>query len=294
MVRARLIVNPDSRHALGARRLSKIEQFLSGNGISVETCHAAKRGEARKFAAEASASGLFQTVICAGGDGTIHEVINGMIGTDLTLGILPTGTGNVLAWELGIPRNPLDASEVIVRGRIREIDLARSSEGGYFSCMAGVGIDAQAVNELNLSMKEMLGAMAYAVSGFRTVLHYILPEISIEIDGVTPPIKGYAVVVCNSRHYGGRFMLCPGALIDDGSLDICILRERTKHSLIWCGMAILLNIPRITHGISFYCGKTVRISSPQPVLVQMDGDVIGVTPIEFSIVPKALKVMVPA
>lgn len=291
-MKARLIINPDSRKAVSGRRLRMIERKLADGGIECDVHRAALRGETRLLASEAKSAG-YHMVVCGGGDGTIHEVVNGLAGTDIVLGILPMGTGNVLAWELGIPLDPIDACEVLMHGKTRAIDLVRTSEGRYFSCMAGVGLDAQAIKELNLRMKEAIGCFAYPLNGIQTLMRYDLPEISVEMDGVSSTITGHTVVICNSRRYGGRFMLCPRARIDDGLLDVCVLRTRARYSLLRSALAVLTNLHGAMQGITFHRTRAVRVRSPHPVLVQVDGDVAGTTPVDFSVVPGYLKVMTP-
>lgn len=291
-MRAKLILNPTSRRAVSAARLKKIERALTEKGFSLETCTASQPGEARQMAAGAR-NESFQMVICAGGDGTIHEVINGIAGSGLILGILPMGTGNVLAWELDIPFDIRKACEALATGKIRTIDLGITSVGSYFSCMAGVGLDAQVVREVDPTVKGFLGIIAYPLTAVRTVLRYGLPELTIKIDGKEPPLTGYSVVICNARHYGGRFMLCPDAVIDDGWLDVCILQEHHASAIIRSGASVVLNPHQAVEGLAFHRGRSVHVSSNRKVLVQSDGDIIGTTPIGFSIAPKALKVMAP-
>ena len=292
-MRAKLILNPTSRRAVSAARLKKIERALTEKGFSLETCAVVKPGGAREQAALARDES-FQMVICAGGDGTIHEVINGIAGSDLVLGILPMGTGNVLAWEMNIPFDLQKACEVLASGRVRTIDLGLTSVGSYFSCMAGVGLDAQVVREVDPTVKGFLGIIAYPLTAVRTVLRYGLPELAINIDGKEPPLTGYSVVICNSRHYGGRFMLCPNAVVDDGWLDVCILQEHHASAIIRSGVSVVLNQHESVEGRAFHRGRSVHVSSNRKVLVQSDGDIIGTTPIGFSIAPKALRVMAPA
>jgi len=292
-MRAKLILNPASGHAASAARLRRIERVLTEKGFSLETFTAVQPGEARQQAVSARDE-PFQMVICAGGDGTIHEVVNGIAGSDLILGILPMGTGNVLAWEMGIPLDPLRACEVLAGGRVKTIDLGLTSVGRYFSCMAGVGLDAQVVREVDPAVKGFLGRIAYPIAAVRAVLHYDLPELIIDIDGQKPLRSGYSVVVCNSRHYGGRFMLCPEASIDDGWLDVCILQKRHASVILRSGLSVLLNNQWAVEGMTIYRGRSVNVSSSHKVLVQSDGDIIGTTPISFTIVPRALKVMAPA
>lgn len=292
VMRAMLILNPTSRRAVSSARLKKIERALTDKGFSLDTCTASRPGEAREKAAGAKDES-FQMVICAGGDGTIHEVINGIAGSDLVLGILPMGTGNVLAWEMNIPLDPWKACEALATGRVRTIDLGLTSVGSYFSCMAGVGLDAQVVREVDPTMKGFLGMIAYPLAAVRTVLRYGLPELTISIDGKEPPLTGYSVVVCNARHYGGRFMLCPNAVIDDGWLDVCILQEHHASAIIRSGVSVAMNQHQAVEGWAFHRGRSVHVRSNRKVLVQSDGDIIGTTPIGFSIAPQALKVMAP-
>jgi YegS/Rv2252/BmrU family lipid kinase len=289
-MRARLIVNPASGRAEGSRRLSMIERRLAANGFLVETCVAVQPGEARTLASVAARDG-FQMVISGGGDGTIHEVINGIAGSDLILGVLPMGTANVLAWEMGIPLDSLKACDLLARGTVRTIDLGRVSDGGYFCCMAGVGLDAQVVKELDPTVKGILGAAAYPLTGLGIMLRYGLPDLTVEIDGRAPPLTGYALVVCNSRHYGGRFILCPDAVIDDGLLDVCVLHKRDTLTILRSGLQIILSNSRRLRGIAFYRGKSVRVMSAHKVPVQSDGDLIGTTPVNFSVAPGALRIM---
>ncbi len=291
-MRAKLIYNPAAGRAAGASRMRKIMRSLADGGIEAEIGVVGRPGDARQFAVSAR-DGSFDMVICAGGDGTIHEVINGIAGSNLLLGVLPMGTGNVLAWDLDLPLDPVEACEVLKLGAERTIDLGRSSDGRYFSCMAGVGIDAQIVRDVPPLAKGILGSFAYMLSGIRTLVHHGLTELSIGMDG-RPPVLGYAAVICNSTHYGGRFKLCPSAVIDDGWLDVAILQKRDSLALLRSSLSVIMdNRPR-KETISFTRARMVLVNSAQKTLVQSDGDIIGATPIGFSIAPRALRVMAPA
>lgn len=290
-MRAKLIFNPLSRRAVSSWRLEKLEHRLKKGGLTVKTFRAIKPGEAMSLAASAKDES-FDLVICAGGDGTIHRVINGLANSRIPLGILPMGTGNVLAWELDIPFNLFEACTVLASGRTRRIDLCKCN-ATYFSCMAGVGLDAQVVREINPGVKGLLGTLAYPISALRTLLHYGLPELKIKIDGENQPLLGYGIVLCNSMHYGGRYKICPNASIDDGWMDICILQKKDSYTVIRSGIAMLLEQPLRGKGLKFYRAKSVSVTSPRKVLVQADGDVVEETPVNFSIIPKALSVLVP-
>jgi diacylglycerol kinase family enzyme len=154
-----------------------------------------------------------------------------------------------------------------------------------------VGLDAQVVKELDPTVKGILGAAAYPLTGLGIMLRYGLPDLTVEIDGRAPPLTGYALVVCNSRHYGGRFILCPDAVIDDGLLDVCVLHKRDTLTILRSGLQIILSNSRRLRGIAFYRGKSVRVMSAHKVPVQSDGDLIGTTPVNFSVAPGALRIM---
>jgi diacylglycerol kinase (ATP) len=291
-MKAKLILNPLSRRAIGSWRLSKILRVLEKRGFSVEAFRTVLPGDAHWLAANAKDES-YDLVICAGGDGTINEVINGIANTDVILGLLPMGTGNVLACELRIPLNLLEACKVITSGRVREIDLCKLNDK-YFSCMAGIGVDAQVVKELNPRMKGIFGKLAYPFSALRTLSHYDPPELKIEIGEGEQSITGYAAVVCNSMHYGGKYKLCPFAMIDDGWLDLCILQKRDIASIIRSGITVLSDHRLYGKGLKYYRVKSLCVSSSQEVPIQADGDIIGATPAKFSVIPKALRIMVPA
>lgn len=291
-MRAKLIYNPSSGGAVGSARLKRIRRCLADGGIDAELCTVERPGDARQFAVSAR-DGSFDMVVSAGGDGTIHEIINGIAGSNLLLGVLPMGTANVLAWDLGLPLDPLAACEVLKFGRERTIDLGRSSDGRYFSCMAGVGIDAQIVREVPTIAKGIFGGVAYLVSGIGTLIHHGLTELSIGMDG-RPPVVGYATVICNSTHYGGRYKLCPNAIIDDGWLDVAILQKRDSLALLRSSLSVIMDNRPHKETISFTRARMVLVSAPHRTLVQLDGDIIGTTPIGISIAPRALRVMAPA
>ena len=209
--------------------MRKIERLLGDGGYDVETAVVSAKGEVRRLAGRARDE-AYDMVVCVGGDGTIRETINGIAGSETALGILPAGTGNVLAWELGIPLDPLRACRILLSGERRRMDLCKANDT-YFCCMAGVGFDAQVVKELSPSFKGLFGIVAYPISGLRTLMHYNMPELDIRIDS-TDGRKGYAVVVCNSSHYGGKYKMCPEARIDDGMMNVCVLKKRDAMAIL--------------------------------------------------------------
>jgi YegS/Rv2252/BmrU family lipid kinase len=290
-MRAWFIVNPIARKAVSKRRIEKFKRQMERGDLFLEVFEASEASEARKIAAEARDKSV-DLVISGGGDGTIHEIINGIVGSQTALGIIPMGTGNVLAWELGIPLNIKKAFKVLLKGRRRKIDLCKCN-GHYFSCMAGIGFDAQVIKELNPRLKDILGAMAYPLGALHTLTHYNLPEISVTFKDAEKEIKGFIVIVCNTKHYGGKYMICPDAAIDDGWLDVCVLQKKDIFTVIKAGLAVLMEQPPPRKNISFYKAKSLTVASSGEVPVQIDGDFIGMTPVTFDIIPRALTVIVP-
>ena len=148
-----VILNPEARRARRQEVLSRADELFPGALVATTT----SSGEARELAAEAVRSG-FRIVVAAGGDGTVNEVVNGIAGTGVTLGVLPVGTMNVFATELGLPTRLRDAWKVILAGHVREIDLGRANRQ-YFVQLAGVGLDAQVVKETSWDLKRDLGPL---------------------------------------------------------------------------------------------------------------------------------------
>lgn len=286
-----LIVNPLSRRTVGERGVRRIEKKLRDGGLVVETRTVSRSGDARRLAARARDESC-DLVVCAGGDGTINEAVNSIAGSEVRLGILPMGTGNVLAWELGIPLNPFNACRILTRGRAKRIDLCKANET-YFTCMAGVGFDAQVVRELAPQFKELLGPAAYPLSGLRTLLHYDLPELEVEIDGSGEKIRCYALIICNSRRYGGRFKVCPDAVIDDGVMDIMLLHKRNINELFRFCVSVLIDQPASCSGVICRRAAAALVRSGKSVPVHSDGDIVGTTPVSFTIAPGTLLVMAP-
>jgi lipid kinase, YegS/Rv2252/BmrU family len=238
------------------------------------------------------AKNKYDMVIAAGGDGTVNEVINGLIDSTIPLAIIPFGSTNVLALELGIPFNPKEASELIAHGKKLKIDLGyakTNEEARYFSMMVDVGFIPKLIEGINLKVKRRWGNFAYLLSGIRQLLTYKWHNIHVEHKSHS---VGYFVIVSNSKDYGGEYQIADRASITDGLLDLVVINRKSR----W---KIVKFISSVSSGRSntFLRGeysqiKEAHIYSKHKMLVQVDGELIGTTPLDVKVAPKALTVMV--
>lgn len=288
------IFNPHSGGGGYRRDVPLIFAALRGFGYAVEELQTQRPGDASRLAREAVAAG-FDLVAAVGGDGTVNETINGLAGSDTPLAIIPTGTVNVLAMELGIPLEPPDAVKLLGPGAglVSWIDLGLAGER-YFGLMAGVGMDAAVVASISPAMKKALKEAAFAVQGLATYLTHEDPRIRVTCDERT--VEGYFAVLGNSSNYGGAFGITPLADMRDGLLDVCVLKDKSLASTIWYWTAALINA-HIRHPKVEYF-RTERalietVDAGKEVLVQTDGEVAGRLPMECRVVPRGLRVVVP-
>ncbi len=274
-MRILVIFNPAAR----GEKSQRLRQFLeSKQSDRVTLAPTRQPGDATRLAA---AAGEHDVVVAAGGDGTINEVVNGLNGA--ALGVLPLGTVNVFAQELGIPRDLEAAWAAIEAGQTRTIDLACAEAGGrrrYFCQLGGVGFDARAVRAASWRLKKQIGPLSYVWAGLKTMR---APGV-VKFNG----IEGVALLIGNGRFYGGRYRLFPEAKLDDGLLDACFF-ERV--SLLRYGPAILLGRHTRMAGVHYFQAKEFSCDSVAPF--QLDGEDAGDGPVRFSVSPRALRVILP-
>jgi diacylglycerol kinase (ATP) len=290
--RAAVITNPSSGAGGFKRELPLIVESIRGMGIEVVEMPTQETGDATRLAREAVAGG-FDAVVVIGGDGTVNEAVNGVAGSEVPLAIIPTGTVNVLALELGIPLDPPDACRLLTEGSVSWIDLGLAGER-YFALMAGIGMDAAVVAGMNPTLKRALKEAAFVVQGVATLLTREEPLLIVE----TPDrrVEGYFIVIGNSSNYGGAFGITPHADMRDGLLDVCVLKDRSFLTTAWYWIAALTN-SHVNHpAVEYFRTETACIAvadGESEVLVQTDGEVAGHLPIDCRIAPRALRVIVP-
>lgn len=282
-----LIYNPTAGGGCERKCRSAFRE-LERLGVEVKPLPTSGPGSATGLAARAAGEGA-RRIIVAGGDGTINEAINGFTVGETELAVIPAGTANVLAIELGVPFNVKEACRIAARGEATRMDLGLAGER-RFALMAGVGFDAMAIKNLNPVLKKTIRHAAYPISGIKTMLREKLPLLHVS-DGERES-EGYFVVVANSRFYGGRFGPTPEASITDGLLDICVLKEKSFPGMLNFWVHALAKATLDKSGAEYFRSAGLEVSCPggERVPVQTDGDLIGELPMKFSVLPGALKV----
>lgn len=289
-----LIVNPASGQGKAAREKRRLLELVS----NMPHIHAATPNSAREtleLAATARDRG-FERVIAAGGDGTINCVINGIGESGVPLGIIPLGTGNVLAHDLDIPSNDIDkALKIISADKIQKVDLGRAN-GKLFVLMTGFGFDAEVVDGVSPVAKDIIGTVAYAGSILQKMMTYEPSRFKLTFEnGAVYEADAYAVVIANCGTYAFNLRIAPHAVFDDGLLDIMIFEAGPGAMLRLLGQAFevfslkQINDPRTT----YFKSSSVVVESDPLVKMQIDGDVCGESGVKVEAVHKALRLIVP-
>ena len=278
-----VILNPAARSERAKSTWKKIEKF-PGCTLRLTTAP----GDARAAAERAVTEG-FKTIVAAGGDGTVNDVVNGLAGADVALGILPVGTMNVFAAELGLPSDLAEAWAVIRAGRTRKIDLARAN-ARYFVQLAGVGLDAQVVQETSWNFKKNFGPLSYVISAAQIAARKP-PRLFVEADGVER--EGSFVLIGNGRYYGGPVAVFKDARIDDGKLDVLIFKNLGYLDIArYLGTIFMGKHTRLSD-VEYFQTKKAVVRSDEDVPVEVDGEVVAQLPVTFRISSRKLRVLVP-
>jgi YegS/Rv2252/BmrU family lipid kinase len=282
-----VILNPAARGER-ARRLSARVAALTHGAVLRST---SRSGEAEGLARAAAKEG-FETIVAAGGDGTVNEVVNGIAGSKAALGLLPLGTMNVFATELGLPSGDLDRCWKIIRAGItRHVDLPRAN-GKYFVQLAGVGLDAQAVQETNRAFKRSFGPLSYIVSAAQIAAR-TPPRLRIESEHAVTE-EGSFVLVGNGRLYGGPFPFFKQAVIDDGLFDVLVFKKLNYLEMIRYLQDVIFSSQITSPEVEYFQTTSLRVTSESAVPVEIDGELIGNCPVQFEIEKQGLRVFAPA
>jgi YegS/Rv2252/BmrU family lipid kinase len=293
MTRALLISNPFAARA-HSRAVSTITQILRGGGWSVDVHTTTSHGDARRVAEQARSQG-FDILVSHGGDGTAMQVAAGIAGTGIALGLVPGGTGNVLAGNLRIPRTTAGAARALLTSRPHQIDLGvvqRSDGPHYFAVAAGTGFDAQLMADTALAAKRRWKVGAYLARAMLTLSSVRSAVHQVTIDGKTHEVRSAMLLVLNCGQLPPGFLRLRETLApDDGWLDVVALDADGAWQAASAVFSLLRgNGKRVWWGR----GREVRVEVPIGAsrLVQLDGEVIGETPFEAKLLPGALAVLV--
>lgn len=298
MARALLIANPVAARTTPATR-DAVRAVLERAGWRADLVSTESPGDARRLAAQGVAAGV-DVVAVFGGDGTTTQAASALVGTGVALGLIPGGTGNVLAGNLRIPRSPLRAAEALIHGRPRRIDLGEVAVDGVRHCFAvacGAGIDARVMGQTPSRDKRRWSIGAYMATALR-----MLPEVrstpcTVTVDGTARDVRAALVLILNCREIIPPVVkIRNDAALDDGLLDLVVVTADSAWECLRALWSVMRNAGRPLRelpGLTFARGATIAVAAAEPMPMQYDGDPSGATPFTVRVLPGALAVMVP-
>ena len=264
-------------------------QFVMTNSSSeLESC------------AQAAISQGKQLLLAMGGDGTFQSLANAASGADVVLGILPIGGGNDFASALGLPSEPTEAAEAMLCGEPRKVDLLRvrtaDGQSRLYAGGGGIGLDAEAARYASGRYRHLPGRFRYIAAALHALARYLPLDVRVDFpESSIPPFDARALLaaVLNSPTYGAGVRLAPAAAVDDGSLHVVLIEELSK-------LAVLTLLPRLmrsgelrTPRVKRWRAKRVKLTTSRPCFFHGDGEILGPTPLEIEVVPKAVRVLAP-
>jgi len=284
-----LIMNPAAGRGRAKKKLAFLKDSFEKQIGNVDFYQTATAGDAQKFAERLKNSGSI--VIAAGGDGTIHEVANGLIGGNCTLGVIPLGTGNDFVKMLNLPLTIEDAISVIKKENVISIDAGKANDE-YFINGMGIGFDADVVVE-SQKIQRLKGFPLYLYAVLRKIFSYQNRRVTIHANGEQQKRKIFLIVIGNGQYLGGGFRITPRAELDDGQMDVCILRDLSR-------LEIVRHLPFAIFGrhlhlrqVNYFRTTRLIVESAESLPVHLDGEMLGtdLKRIEISVFPGALKVI---
>jgi diacylglycerol kinase (ATP) len=300
----RVIVNPVAANGTVGKRWPQMQDALRAAGGQFDASLTEGPNHATELTKKALSAG-YRTIVAIGGDGTLNEVVNGlvvegMVDRTVNLGIIPGGTGSDSVRTLGIPHDYRTACHCLLRGKPHCIDLGLItcvSEGQevqrYFLNVAGLGFDGEIAERANRSSKALGSTLPFLSSLFVKLLTYQNKTVEVTLDGQQHlQQKANSVLVCNGRYAAGSMHIAPHAALDDGLFDVVIIGDTSK-------LEVIANVPRIYRGthlshpkVDEYRAREVQVQAQERMFLQADGELIGEAPATFQIIPQALHVLV--
>ena len=295
-------MNPAAAGGTTGKRWPEIAHRAAQRGLDGDALISERPGQLTSLAADAVAGGATRLVV-VGGDGSVNEVVNGIADAHgVELAVIPRGTGWDFVRTFDIPRDVDAAVDVALTGSVREIDLGAVTYrtwGGeearsVFANVASAGISGAIAQRANESSKALGGKVSYYWATLAVFFGWQTGEMRVTVDGESRSGKMIDAVVCNGRYLGGGMMMCPDAEPDDGVFDVLLIGDVTKRDL-------LLVLPKTYKGnhlphprLELLRGKVVTVESAEPLPIELDGEQPGTTPARFEVLPRALRLRVPA
>jgi diacylglycerol kinase (ATP) len=288
--RALLIVNPASRR--GTASLGAAVRAFGIAGVECDVRTTAGAGDAARLAAALGAG--YDAVFALGGDGTVMEVVQALRGRAIPVGVLPAGTGNLVARALGIPLSVGRAVPSLLAGDVTEIDLGDVGAGRLFAFAAGIGIDASMVARTSRAAKQRFGVWAYVATAVRSALAIDRFDLEATVDGVSYRYRATSAMVANfGSVLGGTIRLGPGIQENDGMLDLCVFSPTSARDAFRVGWRMLRHDFRTDPAMHFHRGRTLRLETVPGRAMQADGELLPAGVLDVRVVPRGARLLVP-
>ncbi|MDT4896230.1 MAG: hypothetical protein QOH25_1307 [Acidobacteriota bacterium] len=290
-----LISNPNAGRG-GQRRAHEVARFcesLEKRGVEVEAFDTSGPNDAARLAAKVARQGV-RDVIVSGGDGTINEALQGLVGTGARMAVWPRGTANVLARELRLPFDAEAAAEVIARGHALPVHVGCATNEGtgeqrYFFLMAGIGLDASVVERVNPRLKRRVGEAAFWYAGLGHLVHWQPSPFNVEVDGQT--FRATFAAIGKAAHYGGNLAITPRARMEEPEFEVCIVdsKSRLRFLHLLSHAVRSRGVAENMRGVQFIRAARARVTGDAPV--QIDGELTGQLPMTFEIAPSPIEII---
>lgn len=300
---SKVIVNPVGSGGRVGRIWPELQQVLRDSGLEFSVELTERPWHAAEIARRAVDQG-FRHFVAVGGDGTVHEVLNGLVvdgvvDPEVSLSIVTGGTGCDLVRVLGVSRDPVEAARAVVKSHLRRVDIGEihcqrdgKPHRRYFVNVAGLGFDGEVCDRVNRSSKAIGGTVPYLSNLVITLFAYRNKDVVLSFDSQSQSGRYNSVVVCNGQYFGGGMWICPHATLDDGIFDVVILKDLSN-------LEFLASVPRVYKGthlshpkVQTFRATAISVESKQRMFIQAEGEVVGEAPATFRILPSALNLRV--
>ena len=284
------VVHNPNAGMVARRHFDRVIALLKALGASLECVHTSRHGEGMSAAADAALSARFDAVVAAGGDGTVHDVASGLLGTPVPLGIIPMGTANVFAREVGLPTSPDRIAGTLMNGKVSTIPVGEIN-GQPVLFVVGIGFDAEAVRQFETAGSRKLGQAGFVMP----VLHALLSERSRSLKVTTDHGTGEAqwVIVTRARRYAGGFLLSKDAGVTRPIFQVLRFGGRGPLVRLRQLAALASGLIPFDPGVSVEIADWVRVEGDPDTPVQVDGEMLGALPIEIRSHPQPLQLILP-
>lgn len=292
MQHLKVIYNPTAGRGRARRHVREVEEYLRSRGARADCEPSTGPDDLVRIAAESSRAGYDRVVVC-GGDGTLNLALREFDLARGTLALIPTGSGDDFARVVGLPRRNIKAAcDVVLDGRVREVDVALANDLRYLG-VAGLGFDSEVAEYANRHVKFLRGSAVYLYAILRVLPRFTPRPVHIRTESGSRDARIMFAAIGNTRQYGGGIRITPDAIIDDGLLDLCIVHESTRAEL-------LKTLPKAYTGahvkspfVEMGRGREFHLDGEHPMAVYADGEPLTRTPVSFGVANERLKICVP-